>query len=137
MKKIYPGIDSLNYEERRKLLEDNSYEVGEENVRRHFTKDEIITMKDSLANSTIEKLAAETELKVLAAPLKGIIKQKTEAIKNVSTDIHNGYYENREKVYYIADHLGGFMHCYDSLGTLLHSRPFTEREKQHKLKIAN
>jgi len=120
-------------EERRSMLEANAVEVSTEKVKRHFKEDEIVQMKDEVANISIIRKDKNEEFakKKKAHTLE--VKGYTASIDENLTNIKKGFVEEEKEVFHLADHEAGLMVTYDEFGTFISSRKLRPSERQSKI----
>jgi hypothetical protein len=106
---------------------------GREVIRHHFTKDELVTMKDSLATNCIALQRKQDELDEIKDSFKLVMKPMEKTHKGLLTDINNGYVDQSMEVYYVPDYDRGIMEMYNEASEKVYERPLTVSERQQQI----
>ena len=128
MEKILCG--TVPEAQRAQMLRDSCDKVEEVGYMKPYTPDEIVQMKDELAEASIQINEIEEEKKAemdkFKARLSPLDIQKKELLKNIK----NKAEFVREDCFKFIDHEEGMVGFYNSLGDLIESRPIRYEERQ-------
>lgn len=120
--------------ERELALKENCTKVERNyKVQRHFTKDELDGLRETVADDSILISELKDKIKLITAPITEEIKTKAVALKENLKLVKQKYEESEEDVYLIADHTTNMMHYYDAKGELVNSRRLLPHERQTRL----
>ena len=120
-------------EERASMLDANAYLVEVDNVKRHYTPEQLASMRIDFTAESVVLGDLEEEKSSITKSLNESIKEKKKVLKPLLKRIRKGYAENTETVYAFDDQEAGKMHYYDIEGVYLHSRPLLPSERQTKI----
>lgn len=104
-----------------------------EKVRRPYSEDEKIQMKDFVVDESTTIMKQTAEFKEIQKEFSEAIKKHKEGVHDALTTLDRGYTENEEKVFMIDDQEEGMMHTYDKFGEHISSRKLLPNEKQTRV----
>lgn len=119
--------------QRAEILKDNCVTVEEIGYTRRFTAEELVIMKDSLSDLSIEHNDLEEEKKELvaeiSAKIKTLVSQRREVLKNLK----NKAEFVKEPCFKFLDEDSRVAGYYNSEGELIFSRPMNPDEMQLRI----
>ncbi|MEH0156519.1 hypothetical protein V6R21_20390 [Limibacter armeniacum] len=127
----FEGADKLTPSEKKEML--NSYNVGiidDHEYVKAFDESQIDELEEKLIELNKELVKVEDKLKGMSAPLRAVIKEAKESIKDITKKLTVGGELVRTTCYLIPNYEEEVMGLYDSEGFLITARPLTPRERQ-------
>lgn len=120
-------------EEREQMLRDNADSSEEIGYMKPFTEEEILSMKDDLAEISIEINDIEIEKKAMASEFKHKLEPLTDQKKETLKSIKNKAKFVKELCYKMIDQDEQMVTYYNSIGEIVESRRIRPDEKQLKI----
>lgn len=120
-------------EERIELLRGESAKVDTDRVRRYYSDDEKLQIKDFVTEESGELMEKEEAFAEVRAEHNKMVKKKKKEIMGALKDIRRGYSEGEEEIFLMADYENDMMHIYDKRGIYLSSRRMLPEERQTKI----
>lgn len=120
-------------EKRAQMLQDNAESIEEIGYMKSFTEEEILLMKDDLADVSIDINEIEIEKKEVTAEFKLKLKPLNDQKKVTLTKIKNKAEFVREECYKFIDFEEKMVTYYNKLGQVVESRRIRPDEKQLKI----
>lgn len=120
-------------EKRAQMLSDNAESIEEIGYMKSFTEEEILSMKDDLAEVSIDINEIEIEKKDIAAEFKHRLEPLTDQKKDILTKIKNKAEFVKEECYKFIDYDDQMVTYYNRLGQVVESRRMRPDEKQLKI----
>jgi hypothetical protein len=118
-------------EKRAQMLSDNCDQIEESlGYMKPFTPDEILSMKDNLADLSININEIELEQKEVKDQFKARLKPLVKKKGSILTNIKNKAEFVKEDCYKFIDHEDGMVGFYNSSGDLVQSRRIQPDEMQ-------
>lgn len=126
---------NLPKEQRAEQLEAIAKKTAIEVLKRPYSEDDKIQMKDFVMEESIILKDQSDEMKAIVKEFQTAIKKAKESIADAITRFKKGVSENEEKVYYIDDQEAGTMDVVDANGVILYTRKLFPDEKQTTAKF--
>ncbi len=120
-------------EQRSQMLQDMATKTSNETVRRSYSEDEKVQMKDFLSEESIQLMDQTEEFKAIKKQFDALMKSRKSAILESLKCIKKGYSEQTEKVFLFDDQEKGVMDIHDCNGEFLYSRKLYADERQVKI----
>jgi hypothetical protein len=120
-------------EKRSQLLSDNCDQIEELGYMKPFTEQEILDMKDDLADLSININEIEEEKKEAVSGFKQRLKPLNQRKGKILTNIKNKAEYVDEDCYKFIDHEDGMVGYYNSKGDLIQTRRIKPEEMQKKI----
>lgn len=120
-------------EKRAQMLADNADSIEEIGYMKQFTEEEILSMKDDLAEVSIDINEIEIEKKEVAAEFKHRLEPLTDQKKLILTKIKEKAEFVKEECYKFPDQENSMVTYYNKLGQIVESRRMRPDEKQLKM----
>lgn len=120
-------------ERREQMLRDNADSSEEIGYMKSFTEEEILAMKDDLAEISIEINDIEIEKKEIAAEFKHKLEPLVDQKKETLKSIKNKAQYVKELCYKMIDQEEQMVTYYNSIGEIVESRRIRPDEKQLKI----
>jgi len=120
-------------EKRAQMLSDNAESIEEIGYMKSFTEEEILLMKDDLAEVSIDINEIEIEKKDVAAEFKHRLEPLTDQKKDILTKIKNKAEFVKEECYKFIDYEDQMVTYYNKSGHVVESRRMRPDEKQLKI----
>ena len=120
-------------EQREQMLRDNADSSEEIGYMKSFTEEEILAMKDDLAEISIEINDIEIEKKEMATLFKHKLEPLVDQKKQTLKSIKNKARFVKELCYKIIDQDEQMVTYYNSIGEIVESRRIRQDEKQLKI----
>lgn len=120
----------LSPEAREQALRDQADGTDHIPVRREYDDDTKEQLRDFVVAESTIVMEKTKEFKDIAKEFNDALKKHKESVTDALVKIKQGYSENDENVFNIADQESGMMNVYDKFGCLLHSRKLKPAEKQ-------
>ncbi len=124
------GLEYADIEQRKQFLKDNCDKVEQAGYMKQFEPDQVLEMKERLAQVSIEINDIEEEKKaqneVFKIQLKPIVEEKHELLRNIK---HGAEFVN-EICYLFIDQEQKTVGIYNPEGQLVSQRPATQNELQ-------
>lgn len=125
----------LPKEQRAEQLELIAEKTNFEVVKRPYSEDEKLQLKDSVVDESTTIMDQTKEFKEIKKEFDTAIKKSKESVSDALTRIKKGFSENEEKVYYIDDQEAGTMNVVDANGEILYTRKLFPDERQTEAKF--
>lgn len=116
--------------EREAMLKEMATKSELQSVRRFYGEEEKHQMKDYLSTETIGLLEQKDAFKEIKKEFNKVIAEHNKQIVKVAKDLKQGYSEQSETVYGVADQERDMMDFYDARGEFLNSRRLLPEERQ-------
>lgn len=120
-------------EKRAQMLSDNAESIEEIGYMKSFTEEEILSMKDDLAEVSIDINEIEIEKKQVTSEFKLKLKPLNDQKKATLTKIKNKAEFVKEECYKFIDHEEQMVTYYNRLGQVVEFRRIRPDEKQLKI----
>jgi len=120
-------------EKRAQMLSDNADSIEEIGYMKQFTDEEILSMKDDLAEVSININEIDIEKKEVAAEFKHKLEPLTDQKKEILTKIKNKAEFVKEECYKFTDFDNQMVTYYNNLGQVVESRRMRPDERQLKI----
>lgn len=112
-------------------INDSSIAIEQRTIRKHFTEDEMIDLREKFSTNEILKSDAEEELAEVKKTAKAKIDGIKEISKDVRTKIKHKYIDVIKDVNCVPNFAEGVMEFYDTeTGELVDTRKLRPNEKQ-------
>lgn len=125
----------LPKQQRAEQLELIAKKTNFEVVKRPYSEDEKLQLKDSVVDESTTIMDQTKEFKEIKKEFDTAIKKSKESVSDALTRIKKGFSENEEKVYYIDDQEAGIMNVVDANGEILYTRKLFPDERQTEAKF--
>ena len=126
----YLGLEIADIDQRRQFLKDNCDKVQETGYMKQFSPDQVIQMKERLAQVSIEINDIEEEKKAANDVFKERLKPIVEEKHSLLTGIKHGSEFVEEICYLFVDQNEKMVGVYNDEGVLVSSRPATAKDMQ-------
>lgn len=123
-------LQDIPKEQRFKHLGEMAVKTQTEKVRRQYSEDEILQMKDFVSEESISLLEKDEEFAAIKKEFNAAIKKFKDQIKDALKSLKRKYSEQEETVFLMDDQEAGLMHIYDQEGVFLYSRKLYADERQ-------
>lgn len=123
-------LKKLSAEDRKLVLDEQSYSVEEQDYLRPLEDNEMAILKSELAQACVQKGFIDNEFKEVKQSFKDRLKPISQQIGTAIMMLTSRMKNENGKVYLIPDYDNKMMHTITSDGTVLNSRPLKPEERQ-------